>query len=102
MSLTVTSAARPAGQPVALGRPPEVDFSPAAARPPGTGLRLLLVGFQDQDNLGVRYLASAVRHYGHTSDIVTYDEDPSALCSRVVAEEPHLVGFSLIFQYMAP
>jgi radical SAM superfamily enzyme YgiQ (UPF0313 family) len=106
MTLTVTPADGRAvaagGQPVALGRTPDIDFSPAARRPPGRGLRLLLVGFQDQDNLGVRYLASAVRHYGHTSDIVTYEDDPSALCARVAAEQPHLVGFSLIFQYMAP
>lgn len=95
MTLTVT-------QPVALGRAPEVDFSPDARRPAGSGLRLLLVGFQDQDNLGVRYLASAVRHYGHVSEIVSYEDDPTGLCARVVAERPHLVGFSLIFQYMAP
>ncbi len=103
MTLTVTSPpVIPGGQPVGLGRSREVDFSPEARRPAGSGLRLLLVGFQDQDNLGVRYLASAVRHYGHISEIVTYDDDPSELCARVVAERPHLVGFSLIFQYMAP
>lgn len=67
-----------------------------------SGLRLLLVGFQDQDNLGLRYLTAAVREAGHVGDIVTYDDDPHALCERVQRENPHLVGFSLIFQYMAP
>jgi radical SAM superfamily enzyme YgiQ (UPF0313 family) len=65
-------------------------------------LRLLLVGFQDQDNLGIRYLTAAVRHHGHVCDVVTYADDPAPLCARVAREEPDLVGFSLIFQYMAP
>lgn len=81
---------------------PEITWAPQTRREPGTGLRLLLVGFQDQDNLGLRYLTAAVRHFGHVCDIVTYDDQPAALCARVHREQPHLVGFSLIFQYMAP
>ncbi|MFN2503931.1 MAG: hypothetical protein ABR540_06840 [Acidimicrobiales bacterium] len=81
-----SSTSLAAGERVAFGRRAEVDFSPDARRPPGSGLRLLLVGFQDQDNLGVRYLASAARHYGHVCEVVTYQDDPSALCARVAAE----------------
>lgn len=94
--------ARVARAPVALGRRPDVDFSEASRRPGGSGLRVLLVGFQDQDNLGVRYLTAAARHHGHDARIVTYTDDPSSLCALVAREQPDLVGLSLIFQYMAP
>jgi radical SAM superfamily enzyme YgiQ (UPF0313 family) len=68
----------------------------------GAPRRALLVGFQDQDNLGLRYLMSAVRSSGHLVDIVTYQSDPTPLIERARRERPDLIGFSLIFQYMAP
>ena len=68
----------------------------------GAAQRVLLVGFQDQDNLGLRYLMSAVHAAGHQADIVTYQSDPAPLVARVRREQPDLIGFSLIFQYMAP
>jgi anaerobic magnesium-protoporphyrin IX monomethyl ester cyclase len=93
---------RVARAPVALGRRVDVDFTDRTRRPVGEGLRVFLVGFQDQDNLGVRYLAAAAGHHGHDCRIVTYEHDPASLCSAVTRERPHLVGLSLIFQYMAP
>lgn len=63
---------------------------------------LLLVGFQDQDNLGLRYLVSAVRQAGFAARIVTYQSNPAPLVDLVLRERPDVVGFSLIFQYMAP
>ena len=68
----------------------------------GTPRRALLVGFQDQDNLGLRYLMSAVEAGGHRVDIVTYQSDPAPLVERARRDRPDLIGFSLIFQYMAP
>ena len=53
----------------------DVDFSESSRRPVGAGLRVVLVGFQDQDNLGLRYLQSAARHHGHDCRIVTYAND---------------------------
>src|SRR5260370_23020304 len=63
---------------------------------------VLLIGFQDQDNLGLRYLLSAVRHAGFRGEIATYTADPAPICETVARVKPHVVGFSLIFQYMAP
>lgn len=63
---------------------------------------IVLVGFQDQDNLGLRYLMSSVQQAGFDAHIVTYQSDPRALVSEVLRVKPDLVGFSLIFQYMAP
>jgi anaerobic magnesium-protoporphyrin IX monomethyl ester cyclase len=64
--------------------------------------KALLIGFQDQDNLGLRYLMSAVNASGHEALIMTYGSDPEAILRRIRREKPHVVGFSLIFQYMAP
>jgi radical SAM superfamily enzyme YgiQ (UPF0313 family) len=63
---------------------------------------ILLVGFQDQDNLGLRYLMSSVRQAGFGARIVTYQSNPAPLVDLVLRERPDFVGFSLIFQYMAP
>ena len=63
---------------------------------------VLLVGFQDQDNLGLRYLISSLNEAGYHAKIVTYQPDPEPLVDIINREEPDIVGFSLIFQYMAP
>src|SRR5262249_24954850 len=73
-----------------------------AAAPCSTPLHTLLIGFQDQDNLGLRYLVSAVRQAGLTADIITYQSDPAPLIQQVEARRTAVIGFSLIFQYMAP
>ncbi len=64
--------------------------------------KVLLLGFQDQDNLGLRYLMSAVNASGHQAAIMTYGSDPEIILRRIGRDKPDVVGFSLIFQYMAP
>lgn len=71
-------------------------------RDAGRPQRVLLVGFQDQDNLGLRYLCSAVRAAGHEPRIITFDADPAHLIELARADRPDLIGLSLIFQYMTP
>ncbi|MBI5312786.1 MAG: cobalamin B12-binding domain-containing protein [Methylocystis sp.] len=71
-------------------------------RKSGRPQRALLVGFQDQDNLGLRYLSSAARSAGHETEIATYEADPSALVRQVLAGGYDFIGLSLIFQYMTP
>lgn len=63
---------------------------------------VLLIGFQDQDNLLLRYLLSSVRHAGFRGEIATYTSDPGPICDMVARLKPDVVGLSLIFQYMAP
>jgi radical SAM superfamily enzyme YgiQ (UPF0313 family) len=74
----------------------------AGLDPPSLPQKLLLVGFQDQDNLGLRYLMSAVNASGHQARIMTYGSDHHAILRRIERDQPDVVGFSLIFQYMAP
>ena len=64
--------------------------------------RVLLVGFQDQDNLGLGYLASSLKASSHEARIETFTTDPLPLLRLVRQWEPDIVGFSLIFQFMAP
>ena len=65
-------------------------------------LRILFVGFQDQDNLGLRYLMSAAASKGHDVDIETFTKDHKSLVARALRERPDVIGLSLIFQYMTP
>jgi radical SAM superfamily enzyme YgiQ (UPF0313 family) len=64
--------------------------------------RILLVGYEDQDNLGIRYLSSRLLLDGHHTRIVAFNNDPGPLLRIIEAERPDVVGFSLIFQYMVP
>jgi radical SAM superfamily enzyme YgiQ (UPF0313 family) len=63
---------------------------------------VLLIGFQDQDNLGLRYLLSSVRKAGFAGRIETYTADPGPILEMVARLRPDVIGFSLIFQYMSP
>lgn len=64
--------------------------------------RVLLVGFQDQDNLGLRYLASSLRAAGHEICIESFGTEAGPLLSRARRWVPDVIGFSMIFQFMAP
>lgn len=64
--------------------------------------RVLLVGFEDQDNLGLRYLAARLAEAGHHPRLATFRDDAAGLLAEARAFDPHVVGLSLIFQFMAP
>ena len=100
--LILSNGANPRRTEIQLDSSSNNVFAASSRRLPGSGIRIALVGFQDEDNLGLRYLAAAAMHHGHRVDIVTYNDDPTFLCRTVRATAPSLVGFSLIFQYMAP
>jgi radical SAM superfamily enzyme YgiQ (UPF0313 family) len=68
------------------------DFTPS----------VLLIGYQDQDNLGLRYLLSSVRQAGFAGRIETYTADPEPIVALAERLKPEVIGFSLIFQYMSP
>ena len=64
--------------------------------------RILLVGFQDQDNLGLRYLSSSLRAAGHDTRIESFGAGADPLIRAAADYAPDIVGFSMIFQFMAP
>jgi anaerobic magnesium-protoporphyrin IX monomethyl ester cyclase len=63
---------------------------------------VLLIGYQDQDNLGLRYLLSSVRQAGFAGRIETYTAYPEPIVALAERLKPDVIGFSLIFQYMSP
>ncbi len=67
-----------------------------------SGCSAVLVGFQDQDNLGLRYLLSSIRQAGFAGQIQTYTAEAEPIVELAARLKPDLIGFSLIFQYMAP
>src|SRR5262252_8591238 len=64
--------------------------------------RVLLVGFQDQDNLGLGYLASSLKVAGHEARIESFRADDQPLLDLARKWQPDIIGFSMIFQFMAP
>jgi anaerobic magnesium-protoporphyrin IX monomethyl ester cyclase len=63
---------------------------------------VVLIGFQDQGNLGMGYLAAVLEQHGRTVQMLEFRTGIEALTSRVLAADPLVVGFSLIFQYYVP
>jgi len=60
---------------------------------------VMLVGFQNQGNLGLGYLAAVLRRHGYAVHVVDIEQDPDEIL-RVARElNPMLIGFSLIFQF---
>jgi len=81
---------------------PSLPMQIPVCDPTGRRQKVLLIGFQDQDNLGLRYLMSTVNASGHEAFIMTYRSDPDQILQHIHRDNPDVVGFSLIFQYMAP
>jgi hypothetical protein len=58
--------------------------------------KVVLVGFEDQDNLGLRYLSS------NCAKRDTRQGSLSSVRDAILTFEPQVAGFSLIFQYLLP
>jgi anaerobic magnesium-protoporphyrin IX monomethyl ester cyclase len=70
--------------------------------PVSTGPEVLLVGYQDQGNLGMGYLAATLQQHGRTVELVDVRDGAEAIVARVEGTRPLVVGFSLIFQFFLP
>jgi anaerobic magnesium-protoporphyrin IX monomethyl ester cyclase len=62
----------------------------------------ILIGFHEQGNLGIGYVAAMLRQSGFAVRILDFRENPASIVDVVRRENPALVGFSLIFQYYVP
>jgi anaerobic magnesium-protoporphyrin IX monomethyl ester cyclase len=73
------------------------------ARAPRAGAaEVALVGFQDQGNLGLGYLAAVLRRHGCAIEMIEVRDNPEAIAARLLQQQPLVVGFSLIFQFFLP
>ena len=75
-----------------------LDDRPAAGSRPDA----VLIGYQDQGNLGMGYLASVLRERGRSVEMIDIREGPERIGERLIASPPLVVGFSLIFQFFLP
>jgi len=60
---------------------------------------VVFIAFQDQDNLGVGYLASTLMGGGYAPYIVDFRFGEEEILKHIRLRQPLLVGFSIIFQY---
>jgi anaerobic magnesium-protoporphyrin IX monomethyl ester cyclase len=71
----------------------------AAARERDTTKRVVLVGFKRMGNLGLGYLAATLEGQGYDVEVIDFESDRDLVLAAILAAEPVLVGFSLIFQF---
>jgi anaerobic magnesium-protoporphyrin IX monomethyl ester cyclase len=72
------------------------------ATAPHTRMDVALIGYQDQGNLGMGYLASNLQEHGWTVEMIDVREGPDAIADRFKDGQPLVIGFSLIFQFFLP
>src|SRR5271157_5732874 len=65
---------------------------------PMGGRNVVFIGFQDQENLGVGYLASVVLKAGFSPHILDYRLGAERLYECCAKLQPVCIGFSIIFQ----
>jgi radical SAM superfamily enzyme YgiQ (UPF0313 family) len=66
------------------------------------GADVVLVGYQDQGNLGMGYLASSLHEHGYRVVLCEVRDGPERVAETVLRLQPRVVGFSLIFQFFLP
>ena len=76
------------------------DAPPKRAKEPK--VEIALIGYQDQGNLGLGYLAAVVERRGWTARLYDIRDDAASLARELQARKPLIVGFSLIFQFFLP
>ena len=59
----------------------------------------MLIGFQQQGNLGVGYLAATLEKFGYHVEVVEFETPHDEVLETVRRLDPVVVGFSLIFQF---
>ncbi len=62
-------------------------------------MHVALIGAELEENLGLRYMASALEQRGHTSTIVPFNEEADIpyVVSQVIGMAPDIAGLSMVF-----
>lgn len=68
----------------------------------GETAEIALIGYQDQGNLGMGYLSAVLQRRGHSVLMIDVRNGAEKIAERLVAQQPLVVGFSLIFQVFLP
>jgi radical SAM superfamily enzyme YgiQ (UPF0313 family) len=78
------------------------DLDSAGGRARDTSRPVMLVGFVDQENLGLGYLAATLQRFGYRVAVFDFERDPAEILEAARADNPLIIGFSLIFQFYVP
>jgi anaerobic magnesium-protoporphyrin IX monomethyl ester cyclase len=63
---------------------------------------VILIGYQDKENLGLRYISSYLKRRGHNVWYIALPAVPDEVLKKIKKLQPDIVGFSLIFQNFTP
>ena len=61
-----------------------------------------LIGYQDQGNLGMGYLAAVAQSRGHSVKLFDVRDGADRIAERLGGRSPFVIGLSLIFQAFLP
>jgi anaerobic magnesium-protoporphyrin IX monomethyl ester cyclase len=75
---------------------------PLLNRERDTGRPILLIGFLQQENLGLGYLSAMLRRYGYNVIVLDFEAEPGEILRVARACDPLIIGLSLIFQFYLP
>jgi anaerobic magnesium-protoporphyrin IX monomethyl ester cyclase len=68
--------------------------------PADSSIDAILIGFENQENLGLRSMIAYLRKNGYQSKLIPFfPKRHEEVLSAILHDKPKLVGFSLIFQY---
>jgi len=82
--------------------PGVLDGSSPAPRADSQPAEVALIGYQDQGNLGMGYLAAVLQGRGHHVQMIDVRDTADKIAERLLEQKPVVVGFSLIFQVFLP
>lgn len=61
--------------------------------------KIVLIGFQEQDNLGISYLAAMLLKNDFQVEVLDFRQPREVILDKTRSASPLIVGFSVIFQY---
>lgn len=64
--------------------------------------KITLIGFNDQGNLGLGYLAATLKENDFDVETLDFRRGETELLTALKTTEPILIGFSIIFQFFIP
>ena len=73
-------------------------FTHACGRDRDESRNVVLIGFQNQGNLGLGYLAATLEAAGYHVEVIDFEAPRSEMLATIRRLDPVVVGFSLIFQ----